>query len=520
MIACANVAGLMMAREAGRQREFAVRSAIGASRGRLMRQALTESLLLSVAGGLAGLAMAQALVTVFVHLAPTGIPFIGNAHLDLRVALFSALLSSLCGLIFGCAGALQQPRLAALNVKVSMSRNHAFLRRSLVTAQIAVSIILLSSAVLLLRSFTKIEEQNLGMQSGGVLTMKVALPWWRYNTDQKVMDFYLRLESSLRLLPGTFAVGMADSVPPGGSLGIRYSDLVVEGKPPTPPGTGGTVVGRFVTPDYFRALDIPILRGRNFNEQDRTGKADEAILSRLLAARLFPNEDPIGKRFGLPGPRQVATIIVGVADNVKNNGLTEQSDPEMYTLRRSVPDAWSGNRLIAVIHSVMPTSTIEPWVRSQVASIDPTIPVDMQPLNQSISTLADRPRFETALLAFFAACGLLMSVIGLYGVISFIAAQRTQEIGIRMALGATRASILRLISSEGLRLIFFGGALGLTAAFFTTQFLKSLLFHVDPRDPSSFIAVTLLLALVAIAATLLPARAAMKTDPIVALRCE
>ncbi len=303
LIACANVAGLMMARGAGRQRELAVRSAVGASRGRLLRQALTEALLLSLAGGLAGLAMAQSLVMVFIRLAPTGIPFISKAHLDLRIAVFAALLSCLCGAIFGLAAALQKSGLAALNVKVSMSRSHAFLRRSLVTAQIAVSIILLSGAVLLLRSFAKIEEQNLGMQSGGVLTMKVALPWWRYNTDHKVMDFYLRLESSLRRQPGTFAVGMADSIPPGGSLGIRYSDLVVEGKPPTPPGTGGTVVGRSVTPDYFRALNIPIVRGRDFTEQDRTGNEHEAILSRLLAARMFPNEDPIGKRFKSDGPR-------------------------------------------------------------------------------------------------------------------------------------------------------------------------------------------------------------------------
>src|SRR5580704_2177398 len=228
LIACANVAGLVLARGAGRQRELAVRSAIGASRGRLIRQALTEALLLSFAGFLAGLAMAQSLVVVFVRLAPTGIPFISKAHLDLRIAVFAALLSCLCGAIFGLAAALQKPGLASLNAKASMSRNRAFLRRSLVTAQIAVSIILWSGAVLFLRSFTKIEEQNLGMQTDGVLTMKVALPWWRYNTDQKVMDFYLRLESSLRRLPGTFAVGMATSIPPGGSLGIRYSDLVVE----------------------------------------------------------------------------------------------------------------------------------------------------------------------------------------------------------------------------------------------------------------------------------------------------
>jgi hypothetical protein len=295
----------MMARGAGRQRELAVRSAIGASRGRLIRQALTESLLLSSAGGLAGLALAQVLVMVFVHIAPTGIPFIGKTHLDLRIAVFAALLSYLCGAIFGFTVALQKPGLAALSAKVSMSRSHAFLRRGLVTAQIAVSIILLSGAVLLLRSFAKIEEQNLGMQTGRVLTVKVALPWWRYNTDQKVMDFYLRLESSLRRLPGTFAVGMATSIPPGagGSQTFRYSDLQLEGKPPAPPGIGGNVTGQSVTPDYFRVLNIPIVRGRSFAEQDRTGSEPEAILSRYLAARLFPGEDPIGKRFKSDGFR-------------------------------------------------------------------------------------------------------------------------------------------------------------------------------------------------------------------------
>ncbi|HET6205324.1 MAG TPA: ABC transporter permease [Terracidiphilus sp.] len=520
LIACANVAGLMMARGAGRKRELAVRSAIGASRGRLIRQTLTEALLLSCAGGLAGLAMAQALVMVFVRLAPTGIPFIGKAHLDLRIAVFATLLSCLCAAIFGLAAALERPGLAALSAKASMSRSHAFLRRGLVTAQIAVSIILLSGAVLLLRSFMKIEEQNLGMQTGRVMTMKVALPWWRYNTDQKVMDFYLRLESSLRRLPGSFAVGMTDSIPPGGSHGFRYSDLVVEGKPPTPPGTGGTVVGRSVTPDYFRALNIPIVRGRNFTEQDRTGNEHEAILSRLLAARLFPNEDPIGKRFKSDGARSDAgTIVVGVADNVKNNGLTEQSDPEMYMLRRSVPDDWSGNRIV-VIDSVMPASTIEPWVRSEVASIDRTLPVEMEPLNQTISRLADRPRFETTLLGFFALTGLVLAVVGLYGLIAFMTTQRTHEIGVRMALGATRANILGLIANDGLRMIAVGLALGLGTALAVSRMLKALLFQVSVHDPLTYIVVPLLLSLVALVAILIPARAGMRVEPAVTLRAE
>jgi putative ABC transport system permease protein len=201
LIACANVASLMMARGAARQREIAVRAAIGASRGRLIRRALTEALLLSCAGGLAGLVTARGLLAVFVGLAPTGIPFISQAHLDLRIAMFAALLSCVCGVIFGLASALEKPGLATLNARVSMSRSHAFLRRCLVTAQVAVTIVLLSGAALLLRSFAKIEAQNLGMQTGGVLTVKAALPWSRYDTDQKEMEFYLQLEAALRRLP-------------------------------------------------------------------------------------------------------------------------------------------------------------------------------------------------------------------------------------------------------------------------------------------------------------------------------
>ena len=523
LIACANVAGLMMARGAGRQRELAVRSAIGASRGRLIRQALTEALVLSFTGGLGGLAIAQALVMVFVRLAPIGIPFIGKAHLDLRIAVFAALVSCLCGVIFGFATALQNPGLAALNAKASMSRNHAFLRRCLVTAQIAISIILLSGAALLLRSFTKIEEQNLGMQTGGVLTVKVVLPWWRYNTNQKAMDFYLRLESSLRRLPGTRAVGMADSIPPGGwQSDFRFSDLHVKGKPPFPPGTGGTVVGRSVTPDYFRALNIPIVRGRNFADQDRTGDERELILSRILAERLFPGEEPIGKRF-LPGahiPSGAGAIVVGVADNVKNNGLTEQSDPEMYTLRRSVASDWDGGHLMVIVDSAMPVASIEPWVRSEVSSIDHTIPVEMEPLNQSINRLADRPRFETTLLVFFALTGLVLAVVGLYGLIAFMTTQRTHEIGVRMALGATRANILRLIANDGLRMVLVGLAVGLGTALVVSRMLKTLLFQVSIYDPLTYIAVPLLLSLVALVAILIPARAGTRVEPAITLRAE
>jgi predicted permease len=523
LIACANVASLMMARGAGRQREIAVRAAIGASRGRLIRQALTEALLLSCAGGLAGLVTARGLLAVFVGLAPTGIPFIGEAHLDLRIAVFAASLSCVCGVIFGLASALEKPGLATLNAKASMSRSHAYLRRSLVTAQIAITIVLLSGAALLLRSFVKIEGQNLGMQTGGVLTLKAALPWSRYNTNQKRMEFYLQLEAALRRLPGSRAVGMADSVPPGGWQGdFRYSDLVVQGKPRTPPGTGGSVVSRSVTPDYFRALNIPIVRGQDFTDQDRTGNENEVILSRSLAARLFPDEDPVGKRIQTSGLRSdVWSTVVGVADNVKNSGLTEQSGPEIYLLRRSVGGGdWDGKRSIVLLDSVMPARAVEPWVRSEIASIDPTVPVELEPLDQTVSRLADRPRFEMALLAFFAGTGLLLAIVGLYGLIAFTTIQRRHEIGVRMALGATPGNILGLMTSDGLRMVAIGGALGVGLALAVSKMLKALLFEVSTYDPLTFIAAPVLLTLAALVAILMSARAGMRVDPAVTLRAE
>ena len=521
MIACANVAGLMMARAAARQRELAVRSAIGASRGRLVRRALTEALLLSFAGAVAGLALAKGLLTIFVALAPSGIPFLSKARLDLRVAVFTGLLSCMCGVIFGLASALQKPGLDRLNVKTSTSRKHALLRRTLVTAQIGASVVLLSGAALLLHSFEKIEDQNLGMKTGGVVSAEVALPWFRYNTNEKTMEFYLRVESELRRLPGTRAVAISDSVPPGGwQNGLRFSDLAVQGRPRTAPGTGGDMVTRDVTRDYFRALDIPIIRGPGFRDRNGNGEEREAVLSRLLAAKMFPNEDPVGERIQVVSSDGPWFTVVGVADNVKNSGLTEPVEPEIYFLRREVSTDWDTSHSIMLVDSVMPPSAVAPWVRSQVRSIDPTVPVEIEPLNQTISSLADRPRFETVLLAFFAFIGLVLSIVGLYGLIAFMTTQRTQEIGVRMAVGATRLDILRLILWEGVRLIALGGVVGLAAALALSWTLKSLLFGTSPYDPASYIGVTLLLIMVALVGTLVPARRAASIDPMVALRAE
>ena len=521
LIACANVAGLMMARSAAREREMAVRSALGASRGRLIRQSLTEAFLLSLAGAAAGLALAEGLLQVFIAIAPASIPFLGKASLDLRVALFAVTISLLSGACFGVVPALEKPRPLALAARAANSGRHVILRRGLVGGQIACSMILLAGAGLLVRSFQNIEEQNLGFRTKGVVTLQIALPWFRYNTRQKQMDFYLRAETALRRLPGIRAVAIADSVPPGGWQGAyRFSDLATENNPHPTPGTGGTVVNRRVTPDYFRSLDIPIVQGRGFSEQDRTSTLSLVVLSRLLAARLFPGENPVGKRVQ-PGLNKNAWFtVVGVAGNVKNSGLTEQNKPEIYFLRRNAVNDWGGRVPMMVIDSVLPPDAVIPWIRSQIASLDPTVPIEMKTLNRTIGSLASRPRFETALLGFFAFIGLVMAVIGLYGVIAFLATQRTQEIGVRMALGASRFNILRLILWEGLRLVAIGGAVGLAAAFALSRLLKSLLYGVGPHDPVSFLGVALLLAMVGLLATLVPARSAMKVEPVEALRYE
>jgi predicted permease len=524
LIACANVASLFSARGAARERELAVRSALGASRGRLIRQTLTEALLLSIAGAAAGRVVAEILLRVFIAIAPTGVPFLASARLDLRIALFTVFVAVLCACLFGILPALEKPRAAALAARQTKSGAQARLRRVLVVGQIGLSVVLLCGASLLVRSFLNLEQQNLGMQTGNVVTVHVPLNWERY--PKGTMDFYLRAEAAFRQLPGVTAVGMSNSIPPDGwHGGTRYSELEVVGKPPTPNGVGGAVVWRVVTPGYFRALQIPILEGRNFSEEERGLDQHLAILSQDLAARLFPGGDAIGQHIEhaefnpirQPGP---VYTVVGVAGKVKNGGLSGEDDPEFYELRTSVhPEYWDNHHFF-LLGSSLPASVLTPWIRARVAQLDPIAPVEIDTMKQAVSRLADRPRFETALLGFFAFSGLLMAVIGLYGVISFVATQRTQEIGVRMALGATRVDILRLIAGEGVRLILLGVVVGLGAALAASQLLKSLLFNVGPHDPVIYLGVAVVLGVVALAATLIPARAAMKIEPVAALRYE
>jgi predicted permease len=519
LIACANVASLLMARAASRERELAVRSVLGASRSRLVRQSLTETFLVTIAGATAGCVLAEILLRVFIAIAPAGIPFLAQAHLDLRIILFTVLLSLVCGAAFGVLPAIQKPRAAVLAARVTSHPTHAWLRRCLVVGQIAICMSLLIGAALLLRSFSNLEKQDMGMQTQGVLAAQISLPRYRYATAQQQMEFFLRAEAALRRLPSVQSVGMSDSLPPGEIHGHQiYSIMAIAGKPRTAGGTGGMVTWRWVTPEYFKALDIPIVRGQVFSEDQRTQSERFLVLSSLLASRMFGNENPVGQHVQ-PVSNGPWYTVLGVAANVKNAGLAGEDEPEFYRLRRNLAEDWNAGCVLVLKTSGSPEAAA-PWVRSQVAAIDPTIPVEIETLSQDVSKLADRPRFQTALLGFFAFCGLVMAVIGLYGVISFMATQRTQEIGVRMALGASRMDILRLIAGEGVRLIILGGLAGLGAALATAQLLKSLLYNVGPHDPAIYAVVALLLAIVSLAATLIPARAAMKVEPVEALRYE
>jgi putative ABC transport system permease protein len=522
LIACANVAGLMAARGAARQRELAVRAALGASRGRLARQGLVEALLLALAGAAAGLALAEGLLRLFVALAPAGVPFLGKAHLDLRIAAVTAALALICGVMFGLATVLHQPDGLMVNARSRSSHRHLRLRSMLVTGQIAASVVLLAGAALLLRSFERIEEQRLGFSAGGVMTARLALPDFRYNSDVKWMEFHLKVEQAVRRLPGVTAVAFSDSVPPGGWHGAtRFSDITVEGRPRPAPGEGGMLVARRVTPEYFRALDVPVIHGRGFTDEDSRGDAALVVLSRLAAVELFPGKDPIGKRIQPYGTHSDEWVTVaGVAEEAKNSGLTSDEQPEMYFLRRDVASDWSNRHAVLVVASALPETTVAQWVLAAVNNLDPTVPVEIEPLTETVSKLADRPRFETALVSFFAAAGLLLAVVGLYGMMAFLVAQRTQEIGVRMALGATRTNILRLIMTNGMVLVLAGGLVGLGAALAVSRLLRSLLFSVSAYDPASYFVVMVVLCGIALLATLVPALAAMRVDPNVALRCE
>jgi putative ABC transport system permease protein len=520
LVACTNVASLLLARATGRQRELAVRAALGASRGRLVRQALVESTLLGLLGGTAGCWIAHLLLRLFVSIAPEGIPRLQEANLDLRVIGFTLGLAFASVAIFGLAPALCDPapeQLCGREVRVTTRR---LLRQMLVAAQIAVSLVLLTCASLLLRSLWNLHRAPTGMEAENVLTETISLAAYRYPQQPQQIAFFGELQSRLQTLPGTVSLALSDTLPPAGEMRSTILAAVEpEGHPPIPEGTGGPVAWRAVTPAYFSTLGIPILRGRAFQEHDAGTSENSVILSETLARELFPNEEPVGKQLRLFKMQTPWRTVVGVAADVRNNGLVASSDPEFYLPWKNDPvESLSTGQII--LRTQMNPSAVAAWMRAETASLDPTIPVKIEALSERVGKLAERPRFNAVLLSLFAAMGVLLAAVGIYGVVGFLVAQRTREIGVRMALGATGRGILQMVLWNVARWTSAGLALGILGAWFCVRLLQSLLFEVNAHDPLLLVAALLTLLVVALVAAWIPACRAARIDPLVALREE
>ncbi len=525
LIACANIANLLLARATSRRKEMAVRAALGAARGRLIRQTLTETLLLGVMGGLAGCGLAWTLLRIFIGLAPDAIPRLDQAGLDLRVLLFALAGSVGAGLLFGIVPAVESPRAQSLTGTRTAGARRMLLREWLCAAQIAISLVLLASAGMLLRSLWKIQSVPLGMETEHVITAEFVLGRQGYSEDTRQVQFFDDLETRLGKIPGMGSFAISDSLPPsGGTRGRLLASIQVEGQPPFDKGTGGLITWRYITPSYFSTLGIPIVLGRSFSEQDRAPGASAMILSQAFAQRLFPNGDAVGKRIKTV---EWATVV-GVAADVKNLGPMQPSEPEYYILRKHVqdensriqepPTGWRQAK-VAIRTSVNP-KVMAGWIKREFAALDPALPVMLGNMQQRVGRLVDRPKFNAFLLTLFAAMGVLLAAIGLYGVMAFLVGQRTQEIGVRMALGATPGAITKLVLSRAAAWTLAGVLVGLVGALFATRAIQSLLFEVPARDPWTFFVVLPMLLLIALGAAWIPTLRAARVDPMTALRHE
>ncbi|SPE26971.1 conserved membrane hypothetical protein [Candidatus Sulfopaludibacter sp. SbA3] len=519
LLACANVMNLLLARSFARQREMAIRMALGAGRVRLLRQALTESLVLACSGGAAGALLGLAMLRLFVRLAPQGIPRLAEATLDVRVLIFALLCSLAAGLLFGLLpGFRGEGRVAAANPG-------GVLRPLLVVTQFTLSLALLTGAGLLGRALWSFQQKPLGMETQQIVTASLSLSAQQYPLAAQQLAFAERWEERLRSIPGMTVVAIGDSFPPNVPQRSRPAmALRIDGRPADAP-LSGSVAWRAVSPDYFHALGILILRGRPFTEQDRTGAGDVVIVSESLARRLFGTADPLGHSLSVADSKE-RPRIVGVAENVRNSGGTAPDDPEYY-----VPRVHSANasmyaapdelrRMAAIVRTPLAPEAAARALRQSVVSLDAGVPVQIATLAESTARLAVRPRFNALVLALFAAIGLALAAFGLYGVLGFLVAQRTREIGVRMAIGATPAAIGRMVLASAGRWLALGLILGLWASAGVSHGLRSLLLGVSPGDPLAWLASAGLLLAAAFAAAWFPARRAASVAPMEALRHE
>jgi putative ABC transport system permease protein len=524
LIACANLANLMLARVGARQKEIALRTALGASRLRIVRQLLIESVTLAVAGGVLGLLLAFWGVSWVISLSADTIPRSREIAIDPTVAGFTLLVSVVTGVLFGLAPALQVSRPDLTDALKESGRSTAGLRRNrlrsaLVVSEVALSLVLLVGAGLMIRSFAKLNDVDPGFKPDQVLTMGVSLLRAKYPEDQQVTQAFSQILERTTNTPGVVSAAAVSSLPLTGS-NITDS-FTIEGRPPIAKETEPSTEYLIVTPRYFESMGIPLLSGRDFAATDTRQSPNVAIINDLFARRHFAGENPLGHRLKLQGQERDPLLIIGVVANVRTLALDEQPTPEVYVSFLQDPLSLDQRSMTIVARSQSGPAAIAGPVRAAVTSVDKSIPVyALKTLPEHMRESLARRRFNLILLSVFSCVALALAAVGIYGVISYGVTQRTHEIGIRMALGAKQRDVLSLVVRQAMLLALGGIAIGLVASFALTRLMKGLLFSVSVTDPMTFVAIAVLMSLIGLVACLIPARRATKVDPLVALRYE
>jgi putative ABC transport system permease protein len=519
LIACANVANLLLSRAAARQKELALRAALGATRIRLIRQMLTESVLLALMGGVLGVFLAYWGIQVLIAFSPDNIPRLNEITIDPRVLGFTFAISLLTGVLFGLIPALQASRPDLNDALKEGSRGSTggrsrTFRNIFVVAEVSLALVLLVGAGLMIRSFMRLQSVETGFNSENVLTMRAQLPRKKYAEPHQIVDFFKQAQDRIAALPGVQAVGAISYLPLTG-LASRDS-FKIAGQPPPAPGQEPGVEVRVVTPGYFQAMGIPLLKGRLLNERD-VKETRVLLINETMAKKYFPGVDPVGKQMEVFWDGSGPDEIVGVVGDIREGALSKEPEPAIYWSHWRVP--YSGMAL--VVRTSGDAARFGTAVQKEIRALDPEQPVaDVRTMQQVIAKSIARPRFNTLLLTIFAGVALVLASVGLYGVMNYSATQRTHEVGIRMALGATRADIMRLVVGNGMLLTFIGIGLGVAVSLLLTRVMASLLFGVTATDVPTFLGVSLVLAGVALVANYIPARRATRVDPVIALRYE
>ncbi|MBA3963961.1 MAG: ABC transporter permease [Chthoniobacterales bacterium] len=523
LIACANVANLLLARAAARSREIAIRAALGAGRGRIVRQLLAESLLLALLGGCGGLVLAWWGVDLLRVMGPQDLPRVGEIGISSSVCAFTFALCVLSTLVFGLVPALQISRsdvsqALQQGAKGSTSGQGNRARSALVIAQVALSLLLLAGAGLLIKSFLQLRATNPGFDPARAVIADISLPRLHYSEADKQIRFFDQLMPKLAALPGLEAVGGVNPLPFSGNS--RGSSFIIAGQSSLAKGEHPGASHLTVKPDYFRAMNIPLLAGRAFNERDNETAPKVIMVNAAFAKKFLPNENPIGHQIVIDrdDPNPPAWEIIGVVGDTHHDTLKEAPEPEFYVPFPQNPE----RRVYLVLRTASPNLTgLDSAVARAIHGIDPDVYLPrLRPLSSLLSESLAAPRFDMLLLAIFASVAMALAAIGIYGVIAYSVTQRTKEIGIRMALGAQRRDMLRMILRQSLTMVGIGLTIGLLAAFLGTRLLKSLLYGVSANDLTIYGTVVLLLSAAALLASYIPARRAMKVNPIVALHYE